>query len=114
MSESQPKLICGGKYEYIRELARGGFGFVVLAENVITKEKCAIKFLREEKITKHSKLTFNREIDILLRLNNNINNYVPEIYDYQKSIDENEENYKEIQPYLAIEYEEKGCLHYII
>ena len=39
-----------GEYKMVKPLGEGGFGKVMLAENIITKELAAVKILKVEKI----------------------------------------------------------------
>lgn len=62
-----------GEYKIIKPLGQGGFGKVVLAENVITKEQAAVKIIKVEKICmfllfiKYDKIGGATDIDMIFR-----------------------------------------------
>eukprot|EP01133_Synstelium_polycarpum_P002627 gene2627-3021_t len=54
-----------GSYEIGKTLGNGSFGKVKLGTNIFTKEKVAVKFIKENKLSIKQKETVHREIEIM-------------------------------------------------
>jgi serine/threonine protein kinase len=76
-----------GRFEIARELGRGGFGAVYLAQDVRLKRDCVVKHLlipagASEQEIDDLRRTFEREADALVGLNQPGHPNIPEIYDF--------------------------------
>lgn len=80
-------LLENGRFEIVRELGRGGFGAVYLAQDIRLKRACVVKHLlipagASQTEVDDLRRTFQREADALVGLNQPGHPNIPEIYDF--------------------------------